>query len=164
MAQIVPNESVASVSGTVYLESGTNIPGEVGRVWEFIIMKGSVAEEQSLQMMLSRETKRAMGPGGFFQAAKGELQYLKDNNMNAEFRIAVEAFAQMTGGKASPSLDAVGEYRMSPAGVALEMFWRTRKTHAEVTLKDFQTIITDANAMNVFIQILDIVSDDKKST
>jgi hypothetical protein len=123
----------------------------------------SQSQEIALGNDLARRTKKAFGKGGFFSRASDSLDWLKEEKRSAEFSIAVKTIAEMEGNGSSPSVEAVDEFRQSAEGVAVELYWRTRRAHKEITLKELQAVITETNALEIHLQILEILTDDHKS-
>jgi len=66
-----------------------------------------------------------------------------------------------------PGLDAMNEARTTPKGVALELWMRSRKSHAGLRLEECEAIVTDVNCLDVLQSILDELTpedgDDSKS-
>lgn len=165
MSIIVPPESQVSKSGIVRIRSASgNNSTPDGTYWDFIVCKLPSAQEQGLINELTRQAKAAMGPGGFFQASRESLLWMRENGMQAEWQVATTHIAALVGMKANPSPDAVHEYRMTPNGVALELYLRTRETHPEISYEKIRATITEVNALEIFCQIMDVITDDKKST
>lgn len=143
--------SLLSVTGTVPIADRT-----------FVIQKLSASGELSLFDALSAAAKKEAGPGGYLARASEMLDWLKKNNRGQELAIAVNKLVEMDAQGVNLSQDAVAQFRQTPKGVALEMFHRTRVAHKEVSLADFQAIITDANAVEVFLAMMEVLTDEKK--
>jgi hypothetical protein len=56
--------------------------------------------------------------------------------------------------RAGASTDAAYEYRQTPDGVALELYWRTRRAHPEVTRDQLRAVVTEATAVAVHLLML----------
>jgi hypothetical protein len=48
--------------------------------------------------------------------------------------------------------------------VAVELFWRTRKSCPDMKLEEIAAVITETNALDVHLQILEVLTDSHKST
>ena len=65
-----------------------------------------------------------------------------------------------------PGANAMELARTTPDGVALELWMRARKNHPEVTEAAFRAIVTEANCLDVYsdmIRVLTPEGDDSKS-
>lgn len=121
---------------------------------QFAILPLSIREENALLLELRRQAKNQMGAGGYFARSATALDWLKDQKRMAEFATAVARIAELEAQGELPQGDPVELYRATPAGVATEMFFRTRRTHAEVSLKEFESIIIEANAIEVHLDLM----------
>ena len=130
---------------------------------EFYVRALGIRQEHALGVELRRRVKQSYGSGGYFQKCQAQLEYLKAAKLLAEFTAAVTRLTEMEANGELPSGDAVDQFRMTPDGVAIEVFYRTRDTHPEVTQKEFISIITETNAIEVHIQILKVLSDEGKA-
>lgn len=68
-------------------------------------------------------------------------------------QIAIETAARMTANGDLPGSDAAEVARRSPEGVALELWYRTRRTHPSITQPELAACITAVNAADVHWQI-----------
>lgn len=143
------------------LLSTTGVVTIAGR--DFVIQKLSTNGEMSLFDVLAAAAKKESGPGGYLARSSELLDWLKKNNRGQELAVAVNKLVEMDALGVSLSQDAVADFRQTPKGVALEMFHRTRAAHKDVSLADFQAIITDANASEVSLAILDVITNEKKA-
>ncbi len=131
--------------------------------FELMCLKLAHANELALANELARKAKLSFGAGGFFSKAQPALDWLKEQKKNVEFQQAVNRIAEMEATGALPSLEAVEAYRQTADGVATEIYWRTRKTHVEVSMQELQAAITSANALEVYLQLQEVLTDDHKS-
>lgn len=146
------HSGLLSTTGTVTIADRT-----------FVIQKLSASGELSLFDALSAAAKKEAGPGGYLARASEMLDWLKKNNRGQELAIAVNKLVEMDAQGVNLSQDAVAQFRQTAKGVALEMFHRSRVAHKEVSLADFQAIITDANAVEVFLAMMEVLTDEKKA-
>lgn len=131
---------------------------------ELFVRKLSQAREQQFRRHLGRIAKENLGPGGFFQRAQPTLEWLRaQKSMFAEWQMTVETLAKMSGGGALPDDNAIFEARESVAGVVLELFLRTRDTHPNLGKDEIAAIITEANVLDVHLEILDALTDEGKA-
>ena len=114
-------------------------------------------EERALSNELARKVKAKMGAGGYFAANRGLLAWLREEKMTAEFSIAANRFAEMEATGELPMGNAVELYRASKDGVATEIFYRTRQSHPEVSLKDLEAVITETNAVDLHLELLRVL-------
>jgi len=121
--------------------------------------------EIGLWRELSKRAKAEYGPGGLFNVMKPQLAWLAAEKMLAERAQVIAEITRLEAGKAGLSDEAVEEFRITPAGLACELYWRTRSTAKEVTEADLQAIITEANAVDVWMQLGEFLrADDPKVT
>jgi hypothetical protein len=125
------------------------------------ILPLSIREESALVLELRRRVKESFGKGGYFERSSVALSWLKDQNRMAEFATAVQRIAELEAQGELPSGDPVDLFRQTATGVAIELFFRTRRTHPEVSLAELQSIITDANAIEVHLEILRALTEKK---
>lgn len=129
---------------------------------EFHVRKLSAEGESGLVRECARRAHQKAGPAGVFARHAATLAALRES-MPAEWREFVRNLTELQDQNARVGdWENAEEYRRSPAGVALEMFRRTRETHAEVPREDyFAAIITDVNAADVHRQIVDAITEKK---
>lgn len=154
---MVPNESVVSGGGVVNLLSATGV------IWPLFVAKLSMAGEKKLAMRLASGAKAKMGPGGYFQSTRGVLNWLKENKLMNEFSISCQRITEMEATRELPTGTAFDEFRQSPEGVAIELYERTRQSHAEIRYDEIQAVITEINAFDIHDQMMEAITDDKKS-
>lgn len=143
------------------LLSTTGVVTIAGR--DLVVQKLSAHGELSLFDALNAAAKKEAGPGGYLARSAEMLDWLKKNNRGQELAIAVEKLVEMDAKGIALSQDAVAQFRQTAKGVALEVFHRTRVAHKEVSLADLQAIITDANAVEVFLAVMEVLTDEKKA-
>lgn len=88
--------------------------------------------EQRLMGELGRALVASYGPGSYMANAKPVLDWLTEQKMHADRQQMVSELARMVATKAQPSFEAVLDFRATPAGLARELFLRTRQTHPEL--------------------------------
>lgn len=150
---MIDSASIASPGGTVYV-GDRPVP----------ILKLSTAGEIAFQNDLARRAKKALGSGGYFERSRDALEYLKANKLYGEFELAVKHIAGMEAGGSLPSGEAIDAFRQCADGVAVELFWRTRKSCPDMKLEEIAAVITETNALDVHLQILEVLTDGHKST
>jgi hypothetical protein len=116
--------------------------------------------EYGLLQELRRGSKRAYGPGGYFARMAPVLAYLREKKLHAEHNQALAELTRLEATGVDPADDEADAYRRSPDGVACELFWRCRRSHPEVTQAELRAIITDANALDVHLQIRRVLAGD----
>lgn len=132
----------------------------------FTVTELPLRDERSLLAGLDRIARDLLGPGGYFARFRPRLDWMRANNMAREASALVEVLARMElEPAAGADLDAAVQ---SAKGVALELYYRTRKAHPETKLEEFQAVVTDQNALDVHWSIRDALSpkgkaDDSKS-
>lgn len=116
----------------------------------------SLAGEMDIINMLRARAKQFYGPSIFYKNIKAVLD---DKTVDEEFKreLRTQAAANTTSGAAVHD-DAVVAFRISPEGVALEMFLRSRNQNSEILEKEFQTIINLANASQVRLGMLEALN------
>lgn len=129
----------------------------------FQVQKLSLQGEVTLRQALAEGAKREYGPGGYFAKMAPTLDWLKKSDRGAEFGEALRHLTAMEATGALPGDEAAERFRQSAKGVALELFWRTRRSHPDVALDHFEAVVTAANAVEVFLQLIDALTDEKKS-
>ena len=150
MGEIVTEKSAVVTSGVVEV---------AGRL--FTVEKLPARQEEGLGNLLAKAAAKAVGKGGHFAAFKDELDWLRENGMAAEWQqlMATLPRLKLTG---APPL-SVDEFRRTPKGAALELYHRTRSTHAEAKLDEIEAIVTEVNAPDVAFQIGQVLTEDGKS-
>lgn len=141
-------------------------PGGTVRIGDraLTVLKLPARAEYGLGVAMAAACKESFGPGGYFQRAAKALAWLREQKMQAEWSVAVRSITEMEGLGSMPDAAAVEEFRQSPKGVALELFHRTRQTHPEVTLSELESVVTAANAPEVYQQIQQAVADEGNGT
>ncbi len=147
-------------------EQLVNAGGEVAVApgLSFLVRELSMAAEVGLLNRLRLLAKRALGPAGFYANSQAMLDWMKAAGMHAERAACLATVADLQARGAGVSGDLVDDFRQSPAGVAEELFWRTRQTHPEATLDEFKAVVNDVNALEVHLAILDAVAPKKAET
>jgi hypothetical protein len=125
---------------------------------DFMVRELSAAAELRLLGLFCKNAKDAWGPGGFYANAQPMLKWMKDQGEHEDRAAMLETIGRMQAKGESASAEAGYAYRLTPDGVADEMFYRTRETHRETTLKDFRALVNDVNAFEVHEAIIGAVS------
>lgn len=131
---------------------------------ELVVESLATAQEIGLLRAMRRLAKKQFGPGGFVQRGRPMLDWMRANGMAGEASAALAELVRMEGAGADPDDDVAEAARQTPEGVATELFWRTRRTHPDATLAELMSVVTDANALDVHLQILAAVRPDPKAT
>jgi hypothetical protein len=135
---------------------------------DLIVSKLSIEDEAALRTALDKGAFESLGPGGYFARIAPTLAWLRDNKLLPEWQLAVTETTRLQATGQPPSDDIVMQFRQSAKGVALELFFRTRKTHPEIrSVKELEAVITDANATVIHRQMIEAItggSDDPKET
>ncbi len=124
------------------------------------VVELSTAGELNLWNTMKGRAKKALGPATFWANAKAGMDACGDENFKA-LLASTAASMIVTGGGVHD--DAVQDHRSTPAGVALEMFLRSRDSMPEMTEKEFQVLINDANCLEVRVALLEALSDNEKN-
>ncbi len=124
----------------------------------------SLSGEAALERELGRRCKKAWGPGGFAANARPMLDYLRENKMAVELRMAMEKLTELQASNAPPTWDAIQDYRQTADGVAFEVWFRRDPgAHPTLTEDAVRAVVTEANAWEVSAQMQAGLSDDGKS-
>lgn len=129
----------------------------------FQVAKLPLQGEITLSQVLAEGAKREYGPGGYFAKVGPALAWLKANDRGAEFGEAMRHLTHMEATGVMPAEEAVERFRQSAKGVATELYWRTRKAHPDLAPDHFEAVVTPMNAVEVFLQIIDAITDAKKA-
>lgn len=129
----------------------------------FLVEALNLELEIGLNAHLSKLTREAMGPAGFLAAIKEGIDFLKSAGLHAEALEVVREAGRMQASGATPAPAAVEAFRQTAKGAAVELFWRTRKTHPDVTLQQLEAIITEINALDVYRQTVEAVTGGGKA-
>lgn len=81
---------------------------------------------------LGRSLLASYGPGSYLANAKPTLDWLTAQGMHADRQQMVSELSRLVATKAQPSIEAILDYRTTPAGLARELFLRTRQTHPDL--------------------------------
>jgi len=130
----------------------------------FRVAELSVAAEAGLVNRLRSMAKAALGPGSFFARAAPVIDWLKLQGRHADAAVLQKTVSEMVAAGAGLTPDAVQEFNQSPDGVAEELFWRTRRTHPDVTRDELGAVINQVNALEVYVAIQDAVAPKKATT
>lgn len=107
--------------------------------------------------------------GDFLKAVEpmlDRLEKMKTPTAAARAAVILETVARMEARQELPGDDAAELARRGPKGVALELWYRSRRLHPTVTVRDLEAVIVDANiALDVHFQIREALGakDDSKS-
>ncbi len=110
--------------------------------------------EVGLLAQLRLKAREAFGPLSFFRDALPVVDALKAAGRHDEAAGLQAQAGQLVLSRSGASTDAAYDFRQTPDGVALELFWRTRATHPEVAREQFRAVVTEANALAVHHLIL----------
>lgn len=124
----------------------------------------SIEGEVGILNRLRRLAKDALGPGGFYKNALPVAKWLREQGEGAEAAALLAETARLvaTGGPLDEA--AVWEFRQTPAGVAAELYMRTRKAHPDTREDELRAVINDANVVEVRLQLLEALADPKAPT
>lgn len=134
------------------------VAGADGKSLTFFVQEMSIRGEAGLIARLRKLAKDSLGPGSFWSHALPVVNWLRAQGCNGEAAVQQRVTAELVATGNGVSDDAMGDFRQTPAGVAEELFARTRKTHPETSLKEFQAIINEANAVEVYYAIEEAIS------
>jgi hypothetical protein len=131
----------------------------------FEVAKLPTYGETGLYRELCKRAKAEFGPGGYFSVMKPQLNWLASEKMFAERAQVIAEITRLEASRTAVGDDVYEQYRLTPAGLACELYWRMRSTHPDVTEADLLAIITEANAVDVWVQLGEVLSaDDPKKT
>ncbi len=119
-------------------------------------------EENALRLELSRRAKPAYGPGGLFQKMAPYTDWLKEQKRAAEFSIVIGRITEVAMFDEPLTDAAIEGFRMTPEGVAAEIYFRTRQTHAELSEADIRAVVTTANAVELHLAILGAITPPER--
>lgn len=93
------------------------------------------------------------------------LAKLKTPDAAARAAVVLETAARMEAKGELPGDDAAEQARRTPRGVALELWFRGRRTNPSLNLRELEAVVTDANALDLHWQIREALGagDDSKS-
>lgn len=122
-----------------------------GRV--FLASALSQRQELALWNKLRAMARPPAAQGGYMARHRATLDALKAAGMTAEWSALV---AHLCRCEAAPlaSPEEADAFRETAAGVAEELFWRTREAHPEVTRAEVAALVTEVNAPDVHESIL----------
>lgn len=72
--------------------------------------------------------------------------------------VMVETLTRMDAQRVPPTWSAVEQFRQSPAGAAYELWFRARKYEPDLDPKAVQAVVTEANAVDVYTQLMAAIS------
>lgn len=150
MTDLITEQSPARTGGVVEVAGRT-----------FLVEKLPARQEEGLANLLEAEAKKAAGKGGHFAAFRDELEWLREAGLAAEWQQLLRYLPELKVLGVPPV--PIVEFRKTPRGAALELYHRTRGTHAEVALDQIAAVITEVNAPDVAFQIAEAVTDGRKS-
>lgn len=131
---------------------------------DFLVRKLTVDGELAFLVALRGLADRQVGPGGLFERMAPQIKYLTDTK---QYAVLDRVITRLTELQAAPGGAVTDEQvfatRQTPAGVALELYHRTRLTCPEVSLREFEAVVTEANALEVFQRIDAAITDQKKA-
>lgn len=111
---------------------------------------------------LSRALLASYGPGSYMANAKPTLDWLTEQKMHADRQQMVSEIARLVATKAAPPMEAVWDFRSTPAGLAKELFLRCRKTHPDLAEGVILSQLTAVTAWQVALELERGLSDDPK--
>lgn len=106
--------------------------------------------------------------GDFLRAVEpmlDRLEKMKTPAAAARAGVILETVARMEARQELPGDDAAEQARKTPKGVALELWYRSRRLHPTVDLAELEAVITEINADDLHWQIREALGskDDSKS-
>jgi len=111
---------------------------------------------------LGRALLASYGKGSYMANAKPVLDWMADNKMHADRPQVVAEIARMVAVKAAPPDHAIWDYRATPAGLARELFLRTRETHPDLAEEVILTQLNAVTAWRVAAELERGLSEDSK--
>lgn len=149
-------KAISGAGGTVQIGTRTIFV-------EPLPFRQEVALVESLRKLAKEQS------GDFLKAVEPTLDRLdkmKTPAAAARAAIFIETVARMEARGELPGEDAAETARRTPKGVALELWYRSRRLHPTVELPELEAVITGVNAESVHWQIreaLGSTKDDSKS-
>jgi len=128
------------------------IPGAGGSVYEVIVAPLDFPQEVGAEMHMRSEAKREYLGAGLVERMRPVLDALP-------LELKVEAVREMVRLQAFGVVDeaAMKQFRISPSGLAIDL-WHRGKAHTPgLTLEKLRAIITEANAPEVAAQLHEII-------
>lgn len=119
----------------------------------------SAAGERGLRAELRAIAVERDGPGGLFARLAPRLDWLM-KHAPAHYPAAVDAIIDRENRGGDP--DMTGAYQ-SPAGVAVQLFHRSRAAVPGLTLDEVRAVVTAANAADVLAAMEEAVTAANKS-
>lgn len=154
------SQPIAGGGGTVRVagHDGT----ELALYVEPLPFRHEVAFVEDLRRLARRQA------GDFVAAVEpvlDRLAKLKTPEAAARAAVVLETAARMECKRELPGDDAAEAARRTPAGVALELWYRARRTSPALQLRELEAVVTEANAADLHWQIREALgaADDPKS-
>lgn len=117
----------------------------------------SQADEDRLFARLRDALKQQVG--SYYKANRAMI----DDADPRDRAVIVETLTRMEASQEPASPRAVLQFRRTPKGCALELFVRAKKYHPEISLKEVEAVITDANSYEVAAAIEDAIAAEDAS-
>ncbi len=111
---------------------------------------------------LGRALLASYGPGSYMANAKPVLDWLTEQKMHNDRAQMVSELSRLVAVKAQPSIEAILDYRTTPAGLARELFLRTRQTHPDLAEPVILTQLNTVTAWQVAADLERGLSADPK--
>lgn len=150
-------EQVANTGGEVVVRGANG-------TLTFLVRELSVEGELGLAARLRILARERLGPGGLMANVLPVARWLREQGEHEDAARLVQATAPLVAGGSGVGGDAAEAYRQSPAGVAFELFTRTRETHPDATEAEFRSVITEVNAVETYLAILRALDPKKAAT
>lgn len=130
----------------------------------FVVQELPFDAEVGLRAKFRAEARRALGPGSFYANVLPAAKWAREQGQHEDAARMVAAVAPLVATAAGASEDAAELFRQTPDGVALELFHRTRQTHPEAVREEFRAIVSEVNAVELYLQILRAIDPGKAGT
>lgn len=130
----------------------------------FVVQELPVEAEVSLRVRLRALARQQLGPGSFYANIYPAAEYARKLGQHQDAANLVSSVAPLIATQVGASEDAAELYRMTPDGVAWELYYRTRETHPDAEMKEFRAVLNEVNAFGVYMQILRAIDPGKAET
>lgn len=130
----------------------------------FVVQELPFEGEVGLRAAFRAEARKALGPGSFYANVLPAARWAREQGQHEDAARMVAAVAPLVATAAGASEDAAELYRQTPDGVALELFHRTRQTAPEATRAEYRAVVTEVNAVEVYLQVLRAIDPGKAAT
>lgn len=143
--------------------------GGIVRIGDLVLHVEELPFRQEYDLYQSLKRLAKEDRGDFLVAVEPMLDRLRKKGTPeaaAQAAVILQEVARMEARQELPADEAADGMRLKPKGAVLELWYRSRRLHPNLQMRDLEAIITDANtARDAFFQIREALGskDDSKS-